>query len=132
MRASLRSALTLLVFATLGTAPSVIHAQTTKAPTPAAAPIVGVWNGSAKSDAGEMKIEVKIEQAAGKFTGSISTAHGNWTIVSATVKDDVWTVTFSRGDEAGTGTMTGKIVNRTFAGAWDNSPMAVGTFEVVK
>lgn len=96
------------------------------------APIVGTWSGAAKADTNQMKIQITVREEKGKLTGAITTAHGDWPIVSVTAKDNAWTIVFSRGDADDTGSLTGTITASTFAGSWNNAPMAVGTFEVTR
>jgi len=96
----------------------------------AAHPLEGTWLGGIDTDRGQMQIGLEVKAENGKLSGVVKTAHGDWTVKS--IKDDkgTLTVTFTSGDKDGT--MVGRIKDGHFAGTWDNSPMAKGTFDLAK
>ena len=109
------SVLTLLVLA---------HRPLTAGP----AAIAGSWVGGIDTDRGQMQIGLEIRSAHGKLTGTLRTAHGDWEVTGITEKQGVWTVAFK--NDGGRGTMTGKIKDGHFSGEWNNTPQAVGTFDL--
>lgn len=118
-----------LIAAAIVVTAAPLLAQNKSEPPP---PIAGKWSGTAKGESNEMKIQVTVTEEKGKLTGMVTTAHGEWAIVSVTPKDKTWTIEFSRGEGLGTGSMTGTIAGNTFAGDWNNAPMAVGTFSLAR
>ena len=96
----------------------------------AAHALEGTWVGGIDTDRGQMQIGLEVKDENGKLSGLVKTAHGDWTVKS--IKDDkgTLTVTFTSGDHDGT--MVGRIKDGHFAGTWDNSPMAKGTFDLAK
>ena len=98
----------------------------------AAAPadLAGKWLGTIESDRGAMQIGLELVEKEGKLEGALLTAHGDWPVTSVSEKDGLWTVVFKT--EGGEGRMAGRIKDGTFAGKWDNAPMAVGTFSLTR
>jgi hypothetical protein len=98
--------------------------------TAAPSPIIANWIGHLTSgELGSMEIAAEIKSDAGKLTGAIKTAHGDWRITSVTEKDGVFTIAFETSE--GAGAMTGRLDNSKFSGRFQN-PMASGTFELAR
>jgi hypothetical protein len=95
---------------------------------PAPHPLEGTWFGAAETDNGVMQIALELHESAGKLSGRVRSPHGDWPVVSVAEAKETFTVTFDNG--SGQGTMKGTVTGSRFSGAWDNSPMATGTFAV--
>jgi hypothetical protein len=93
---------------------------------PAPHPLEGTWFGAADSDRGAMQIGLELHESAGTLSGRVRSPHGDWPVVSVTEDKGTFTVTFDNG--SGKGTLKGTVTGNRFSGAWDNSPMATGTF----
>jgi len=93
--------------------------------------IAGRWIGSVTADAGEMSIGLDLKAVDGKVSGTLETAHGNWTVESATSKEGRW-ILVVRMDDGAEGRMTGQVKGGSFAGDWDFKPRAVGTFQLAR
>ena len=96
----------------------------------AAHPLEGKWVGGIDTDRGQMQIGLELKDDKGKLSGFVKSAHGDWTVKSVTDDKGTLTVTFSNGDNDGR--MIGTIKDGRFAGTWDNSPTAKGTFDLAK
>ena len=96
----------------------------------AAHPLEGKWVGGIDTDRGQMQIGLDLKHGKGKLTGLVKTAHGDWPVKSVTDVKGTLTVTFTSGDNEGK--LVGQIKDGHFAGTWDNSPMAKGTFDLAK
>jgi hypothetical protein len=94
----------------------------------AAHPLAGKWLGGIDTDRGQMQIGLELKEENGKLVGTLKTAHGDWPVKSVIDDKGTFTVTFTSGDHDGK--MVGTIKDGHFAGKWDNSPMAAGTFDL--
>ena len=117
--------LALAFVAAFASAPPTVWAQA-----PAAPPVAGSWTGKVSTNAGEMEITVNVKSADGKITGVIESAHGSWPITGGALKDGAWTLKFNSGGNDPW--MKGQIKGDAFTGDWNNEPMAVGTFELMR
>jgi hypothetical protein len=90
--------------------------------------VVGQWSGTVDADAGQMPIQVTVSASAGKFTGSITSPHGKWTIDGGTFEKGRWRLPFK--GEAGQGYLAGSMVSGRFTGEWNNVGVARGTFDL--
>jgi len=107
----------------------LVSAQTGKPAPGNPQEVSGRWIGSVSADAGEMSIGLDLKVANGKVSGTLETAHGNWTVESAAAKDGRWTLVVKM-DDGTDGRMTGQVKGDSFAGDWDFKPRPVGTFQL--
>jgi len=119
-----------ILLATLALPVAGATALALQQPTPAP-PLTGTWRGTVTADIGQMTIALTVKADGTTASGEIENAHGKWAIKQGKLADGVWTLPFQSEDGA-KGEMKGTIKGDTFSGAWNFSPVAVGTFELTR
>jgi hypothetical protein len=80
----------------------------------------GKYEGTVKGETGEQKITLEVLEDAGKFSGSLTTAHGSFKVIKGQIVDGSLTLEIERpGDRPGTMTLrqNGPNVTATFSEA---------------
>lgn len=121
---------TLLITACLA---APIAAQTPSVPAAAGLDVTGTWNATFTTQNGEIPAQIKIEKAAGKLAGTISSQMGQ-SPIEAEAKDKTLSIWFTMSGQNGPMAieLTGTIDGETYKGSASAGGTAAGTFVATK